>query len=320
MQLTQREQTIAERYAQGATYKTIAAGLEIAPSTVRNHLASVYRKLEVRNKPELIHALSAQMGADRAGLEADDGVPPTMPLLRHLDPDGPSPVDGTSIAIMPFENIGPPEAEYFGHGVAADLQHDLTRFQDLFVSGRSSCLALSAQNSNVTEVARKLGVKYVLQGTVRSHQKMVRLTAELVDGSTGQAYAVLQLADAAEQLHPGERLLVGPAAITDPVAGTVATLLTAGDFLDNGGVDGGAIRVMRESPNGPVIVDTVAYEYPVAGANEGATHVGFDGQFGDELTSFARCPDGLDTNVNSFDFALGAPSPGVVNECPDGAE
>ena len=184
MQLTSREKMIAERYAQGATYKVIAASFEIAPATVRNHLASVYRKLEVRNKPELIRVLSTHEGARRSGASAE-GASLTMPLLRNLDAEGPPTIGGPSIAIMPFENIGSPEAEYFGHGVAADLQHDLTRFHDLFVSGRSSCLALNQQHAGVPEVARKLGVQYVLQGTVRSHQEMVRLTAELVDGGTG---------------------------------------------------------------------------------------------------------------------------------------
>ena len=187
MQLTQREMMIAERYAQGATYKTIAAGLDIAPTTVRNHLVSVYHKLEVRNKPELIGALAARRGADRVGAKVDC-VPLTLPLLCNLDEDGPPPISGASIAIMPFENIGPPEAEYFGHGVAADIQHNLTRFKDLFVSGRSSCLALKLRNTEVTEVARKLGVQYVLQGTVRSDQGVVRLTAELADGASGMVW------------------------------------------------------------------------------------------------------------------------------------
>lgn len=62
MTLSEREFAIAERYAAGETYKEIAAKLHIAPSTVRNHLAAVYRKLEVKNKPELIRALSAQGG------------------------------------------------------------------------------------------------------------------------------------------------------------------------------------------------------------------------------------------------------------------
>ena len=59
MKLSGRELTIAERYAEGETYKEIAGKLHIAPATVRNHLAAIYRKLEVKNKPELIRALPA---------------------------------------------------------------------------------------------------------------------------------------------------------------------------------------------------------------------------------------------------------------------
>ena len=184
MKLSERELMIAERYAQGETYKEIAAKLHIAPATVRNHLAAVYRKLKVKNKPGLIRALSAR---DRSGhaLPPAEARAPTIPILQNLEEDGPPPRNGASIAVMPFANIGPAETEYFGHGVVADIQHDLTRCHDLLVSGRSSCLALSGQASDATEMARRLGVQYVLQGTVRSHHDKVRLTAELVDGATG---------------------------------------------------------------------------------------------------------------------------------------
>ncbi len=184
MKLSEREFTVAERYATGETHKEIAAKLHIAPATVRNHLAAIYRKLEVKNKPELIQALPAQEGNGTA-LPSPEAHAPTIPLLRHLDEDGRPSIDGASIAVMPFANIGPTEAEYFGHGVVADIQHELTRCHDLFVSGRSSCLALSGQPADAAAVARKLGVQYLLQGTVRSQHDKIRLTAELVDGATG---------------------------------------------------------------------------------------------------------------------------------------
>ena len=59
-QITQREKTIAHRYASGETYKEIASALFISPATVRNHMANVYRKLGVKNKPELLFALNCQ--------------------------------------------------------------------------------------------------------------------------------------------------------------------------------------------------------------------------------------------------------------------
>lgn len=183
MKLSEREFTVAERYATGETHKEIAAKLHIAPATVRNHLAAIFRKLEVKNKSELIRALSPR-GGNGTALPPPEAHAPTIPLLRNLDEDGPPPIDGASIAVMPFANIGPTEAEYFGHGVVADIQHELTRCHDLFVSGRSSCLALSGQPA-AAAMAKKLGVQYLLQGTVRSQHDKIRLTAELVDGATG---------------------------------------------------------------------------------------------------------------------------------------
>lgn len=182
--LSRRETTIAERYATGETYKEIAAELHIAPATVRNHLAAIYRKLDVHNKPGLIRALSGRAG-DAIVLPPPESHAPTIPVLRNLDEAGPPPRTGPSIAVMPFADIGPGQTDHLGHGIAADIQHDLTRCHDLLVSGRSSCLVLSGQAGDVASAATRLGVRYVVQGSVRTHHDKVRLIAELVDGATG---------------------------------------------------------------------------------------------------------------------------------------
>ncbi|MEJ2122839.1 MAG: LuxR C-terminal-related transcriptional regulator [Alphaproteobacteria bacterium] len=184
MRLSEREVMVAERYAAGETYKQIASSLNIAPSTVRNHLAAVYRKLEVRNKPGLIRELSARK-SDFGILPPLRGRVRTASVLRNLEKTGPPAIDGASIAIMPFATIGPADRDYVGHGFAADIQHNLTRCDDLFVSGRSSCGALSGQGSDPSSVANTLGVQYVLQGSLRTDHDKIRLIAELVDGSSG---------------------------------------------------------------------------------------------------------------------------------------
>ena len=184
MKLSEREMMVAERYAEGKTYKQTAAELHIAPSTVRNHLAAIYRKLGVKNKPELIRELSARK-SDIGILPPPETPSRTAPVLCNLDRTVPLSSVGASIAVMPFVTIGPAEHDYVGHGVAADIQHDLTRCHDLLVSGRSSCLALSERRDDATSVAEKLGVQYVLQGTLRSDSDKIRLTAELVDGTSG---------------------------------------------------------------------------------------------------------------------------------------
>jgi len=184
MGLSQREMTIAERYGTGETYKEIAANLGIAPATVRNHLASIYRKLGVGNKAALINALSTQR-CEFGVLPAPAAAARSSSALANLNHSNMAPVAGASIALMPFETIGPKERDYVGYGITADLQHELTRCEDLFVAGRNSCLALSASPVGAMSVAQALGVQYVLQGTVRSNRDKFRFIAELVDGESG---------------------------------------------------------------------------------------------------------------------------------------
>lgn len=184
MGLSKRETTIAERYGTGETYKEIAANLGIAPATVRNHLSSIYRKLGVGNKAELIRALSAHR-CEFGALPAPATPARSDSVLTNLSAFDRALVVGPSIAVMPFENIGPEERAYVGYGITADIQHELTRSEDLFVAGRSSCLALIGNRVDAVSAAHALGVQYVLQGTVRSDRDRFRFTAELVDSGSG---------------------------------------------------------------------------------------------------------------------------------------
>jgi len=182
--LSRREKVVAECYTTGQTYKQIAAQLYIAPATVRNHLAAIYRKLGVSNKAELIRVVaeSASIGTMPLAFESDT---PTAPVLKILDTAIHPAVAEPSIAVLPFVNIGPAETDYFSHGVTVNIHNNLTRFRDLFVSGRSSCLALGGIVSDIAEVSKNLGVQYLVQGSVRLQANVVRVTAELVDCVSG---------------------------------------------------------------------------------------------------------------------------------------
>ena len=91
-----------------------------------------------------------------------------------------------SIAILPFTNMsGDPEQEYFSDGITEDLITELSRFRWFFVIARNSTFAYKGKSPNVTEVARELGVRYVLEGSVRKAGSRVRITAQLLDASTG---------------------------------------------------------------------------------------------------------------------------------------
>jgi len=91
-----------------------------------------------------------------------------------------------SIAILPFTNMsGDPEQEYFSDGISEDLITALSRVRWLFVIARNSSFTYKGKNTDVKQVGRELGVRYVLEGSVRKGGSRVRITAQLIDATTG---------------------------------------------------------------------------------------------------------------------------------------
>jgi adenylate cyclase len=100
---------------------------------------------------------------------------PTLPL-----PDSPS------VAVLPFTNMSDdPEQEYFSDGMTDDLITDLSRLSGLLVIARHSVFAYKGKTVNMKEVSRELGVRYVLEGSVRRADAQVRINAQLIDATTG---------------------------------------------------------------------------------------------------------------------------------------
>jgi TolB-like protein len=94
--------------------------------------------------------------------------------------------DLPSIAVLPFTNMsGDVEQEHFADGIAEDIITALSRFRSLFVIARSSTFTYKYKTVEVKQVARELGVRYVLEGSVRSAGQRVRVTAQLIDAETG---------------------------------------------------------------------------------------------------------------------------------------
>jgi adenylate cyclase len=103
--------------------------------------------------------------------------PPQTPALAL--PDKPS------IAVLPFTNMsGDRDQEYFSDGITEDLTSDLSRLPGLFVIARSSAFTYKGKAVKVQNVSRELGVRYVLEGSVRKADSRVRITAQLVDATT----------------------------------------------------------------------------------------------------------------------------------------
>ncbi len=94
--------------------------------------------------------------------------------------------DKPSIAVLPFHNIGDdPEQQYFAYGLAEDIITALSRFKSLFVVARNSSFAYKGLAVDIRQVGRELGVRYVLEGSVRKGGNRVRITAQLIDAISG---------------------------------------------------------------------------------------------------------------------------------------
>jgi TolB-like protein len=106
---------------------------------------------------------------------------------------GPSPKRATlqlpdrpSIAVLPFNNMsGDPEQEYFADGIVEEIITELSRFRQLFVIARNSSFIYKGRSVDVKQVGRELGVRYVLEGSVRKAASRLRITGQLVDTATG---------------------------------------------------------------------------------------------------------------------------------------
>jgi TolB-like protein/Tfp pilus assembly protein PilF len=109
--------------------------------------------------------------ADRAM----EDLPQALPL-----PDKPS------VVVLPFENLsGDPEQGYFSDGITDDIITDLCRYDELFVIARQSAFTYRDHTRDISEIVRELGVRYVLEGSVRRSGDRVRVTVKLIDADTG---------------------------------------------------------------------------------------------------------------------------------------
>jgi adenylate cyclase len=94
--------------------------------------------------------------------------------------------DKPSIAVLSFQNMsGDPEQEYFADGIVEDIITALSRFKALFVIARNSSFTYKGRAVDVKQVGRELGVRYVLEGSVRKAANRVRITGQLIDTATG---------------------------------------------------------------------------------------------------------------------------------------
>ena len=99
----------------------------------------------------------------------------------------PATADGPSLVVLPFANFsGDPDQEFFADGITEDIITELSRFRHLFIISRHSSFQYKSKAIDVRQVARELGVQYVVEGSVRKVGTRVRITAQLIDGQAGR--------------------------------------------------------------------------------------------------------------------------------------
>jgi adenylate cyclase len=127
---------------------------------------------QLKNISRPVRAFAVRAGGYGARIDRLSAAPPL--------PDKPS------IAVLPFENMsGDPEQEYFADGMVEEITTALSRFKWLFVIARNSSFTFKGKAVDIKEVGRQLGVRYVLEGSVRKASGKVRITGQLIDALTG---------------------------------------------------------------------------------------------------------------------------------------
>ena len=129
----------------------------------------------VKNIAQPVHVYFINMAeaAPAGAPHADAGLPTAI-------------ADKPSVAVLPFSNMSnDPEQEFFSDGITEDIITDLSNVSGLFVLGRNTVFAYKGKSVNLVQIARELGVSYLLEGSVRKAGQKVRINAQLIEGATG---------------------------------------------------------------------------------------------------------------------------------------
>ena len=162
-----------------------------------------------------VHFVGAVSEAGVPTVSAEPALPPPQPLAL---PDKPS------IAVLPFANLSSdPEQEYFAEGMVEDLITNLSRLRWLFVIARNSTFTYKGRAVDVRRVGEELGVRYVLEGSVRRTGNRVRVTAQLIEAESGGHVW-------AERYDRGiEDIFAVQDEITDTISGTLEPEISAAE-------------------------------------------------------------------------------------------
>ena len=147
------------------------SGLVVEESNIHVHVSALRKALEEGESGQSYIVTVTGRGYRFVGLESPVSVQETDTQHSLSLPDRPS------IAVLPFANLsGAPEQEYFADGIVEDIITELSRMRWLFVIARNSSFTYKGRAVDVKQVGRELGVRYILEGSVRKAAGRVRIT------------------------------------------------------------------------------------------------------------------------------------------------
>ena len=170
--------------------KAVWSGRIVSESTLTSHVNAVRKAVGDNGEEQRLIRTVARKGFRFVGevREASDDRASSIGAATADTESAPALIlpDSPSIAALPFQNwSGDPEQEYFADGMVEDIITALSRTRWLFVIARNSSFTYKGRAVDVKQVGRELGVRYVLEGSVRKAANRVRITGQLIDATTG---------------------------------------------------------------------------------------------------------------------------------------
>jgi len=181
--------------------KFVWSGRVVSDSTLTSHINAARKALGDTGKAQRLVRTAARKGFRFVGTVINEPSPSgsaksavqvandeqkAAPFARATHGAAPTLPDRPSIAVLPFQNLsGDPEQDYFADGMVEDIITALSRMRWLFVIARNSSFTYKGRPIDVKQAGRELGVRYLLEGSVRRAANRVRITIQLLDATTG---------------------------------------------------------------------------------------------------------------------------------------
>jgi len=203
--ITKRQMKVLALLMQGKSNKAICRALDLAEPTVKSHVTSIMKALRVTNRTEAVLAVSALgwdlrrsrqslcLGETATDAKTTGSRPPgaehdaprrTSDAARRATRVRP---DKPSIVVLPFTNLsGDPAQDYFADGMVGEITIALSRIPRLFVIATSSAFAYRGHTVDMKQIGAELGVRYILDGSIRKDANQVRILVQLSDASLGR--------------------------------------------------------------------------------------------------------------------------------------